>query len=155
MTSHVEWTADEKKAVCVAFYTDGESAGVIAKRFGRSRNAVIGVIHRNRVRYGFGMKGNASVKGAPVAAGERRKIRHHPPRPTVPREDWRPAKVPLAKKPPVPVMAPRNVTLLALKHGECRFAVTPHAAPADAHLFCGLPADGTYCDHHKRICHVV
>ena len=40
-----------------------------------------------------------------------------------------------------------------LRRGECRFAVTPHAARS--HLFCAEPVEhekSSYCAHHAEIC---
>lgn len=46
-----------------------------------------------------------------------------------------------------------SVSLLSLRRGQCRFAVTPHNALS--HLFCAEPVEhekSPYCAHHAEIC---
>jgi hypothetical protein len=149
----IDWTDDERKAVCAAFYKGGESAAQIAARFGTSRNSIIGIAHRHGKRFGFERKGRVTDPGGPAKKGRSpASPRQAPPRPIVPREDWRPPQVAMKKAPPAPVLPPRKVTLAELKKGDCKFAVTPHDAAPDAHLFCGLPAEGSYCPHHQEVC---
>lgn len=42
--------------------------------------------------------------------------------------------------------------LMMLQSSECRFPVN-EASGEDLHLFCALPADGSYCGHHRQRAH--
>ena len=43
----------------------------------------------------------------------------------------------------------RNVPMMELQAGACKWPVND-AAKGEQHLFCGLPADGSYCEQHRK-----
>lgn len=142
----IAWNDDDRRAVCKAFYTDGESAGVIAARLSVSRNAVIGVVHRHAARLGFIARKQVRPAGNLGKAPKRPQpsVRRMPP-------SVRPKPLPDAA---AVIADPLNLTMLGvLNGGGCKFAVTRHDAPRDAHLFCGQPRAGgfPYCAGHVRL----
>lgn len=120
------------------------SAGVIAERIGKSRNAVIGKVHRLR------------GKGTRIRTKPSRMVQHERPRPK-PIPPKRKAPVSLMTK---PLQPPRPVIqcpcrLIDLEPGQCKW---PYGNPhEDDFYFCGAVADGgnPYCLVHMRIAHHV
>ncbi|GLS29935.1 GcrA cell cycle regulator [Mesorhizobium albiziae] len=161
------WNEAQKAEIIKAFFETGDSASVIASRYGCSRNAIIGLAHRHRARNGIAPQTRAAVG----------RSTHRKPQ-------GKPTARPVTKRPalaigksaafaagragtamltkefaaigvrllPLPPTA-RSVPLVELAAGECRFSVTPHHAGRDQHRFCGAPADGSYCAHHARLAH--
>lgn len=150
------WSADEKAAIVKAFFDDGESASKIAARYGVSRNAIIGVAHRN------GAKNHPPKSHAPVKPGSKAP----PPRrggmdfastarleaATTKAALISGTKTTLQLRPAALVEGARFLPLAELGAHDCHFPVTPHHAAPDNHRFCGLPAEETYCPHHARLC---
>lgn len=149
-----EWTDEQRQAIADAFLKDGESASVIGKRYGVSRNAILGLVHRYKSAHGIGGKTRAAAPRSvaakqPVSRPASRGTRpsHIPP---IPRKTRLPQ---IDRCTPAPA---RLVAIADLKSGECRFPVTPHDAPRDGHLFCGLGVaeqGGSYCAAHVRLAH--
>jgi hypothetical protein len=164
--------SDDERIAIEGWLLDGFSASRIAQEFIRkfqryvSRNAIIGVIHRDPALMKIGLAG----KGRPVAGstkGGRGKVQK------VVAARSRKASAPKARdsKPkasPIPLKAPsppepkpfvnfaaydagsRRLPLVDLGRHDCRFAVND-AAPGEEHLFCGQPVapDSPYCPHHS------
>jgi hypothetical protein len=145
------WRDDEITLIKRLWNDEGLSAGDCVQalwnelRSSRSRNAVIGVIHRKKAE--FVQRGRVSIIPA-----QRRKV-------TVVHEHKRrlaPVRQASAALPP-PKPVDRNVydagskrlPLEELGWQDCRFPVND-AAPGETHLFCGRPqrADAKYCPHH-------
>lgn len=151
------WTGDEKAAIIKAFSEKGESASVIARRHGTTRNAILGVVHRHRLKSGLAPR----PPKVAAAATARRKQTLRP----ADRRGGIMAAQRFGKSAALVadhsgifadhvVMVPpiaRAVPIADLSDGECRFAVTPHHARPTEHRFCGAPADGSFCAHHARI----
>lgn len=133
-----KWS-DEEVATVAALMIDKKSAAQIGQRFGLTRNAIIGRIHRCPELKAIGLNGSHPLYG-------NRK----------PRE--RKARTKLARVVPVvsttlPMTSPepaeaRFVRLVDLARHECKWPVND-AAPGEQHLFCGLPSVGSYCTHHN------
>lgn len=151
-----------------AVWEDGMSAKQIALALpyhGVSRNAVIGILHRHKAKLtGIHLQpfgSNGWVKGQPR---KRRKSRAKPASERLPRPAPRPRikvvspsilfeHVP-SKPLPESVFVPgecltvgRPIHLLGLN--ECRWAVND-ADKGELHLFCGAPAEGSWCECHRR-----
>lgn len=143
---HATWT-DTDIAMLQRLWKDGHSASEIGKRMRRSRNAVMGKIHRLAIQEAAGGK---AVK--PVRATQQR-----PPVPP------RKPKVKLA--PPAPEVAPRPVALVDdsiikprpllmklfdLGNNDCRWPVEGEKANT---LFCGhnTHEGKVYCAYHCRM----
>lgn len=130
-----------------------------------SRNAIIGIIHRNKRLAAIGLHGRLRRPGGSVKAP-----------PSVPRvaraQNFRAANIRGKKEgrafdpgfsAPKPrsiddgiaphvydSLTSRHVPISALTDGECRWPVND-AAPGAKHLFCGQPAGlSSYCEHHCR-----
>lgn len=135
----------------------------VERRCPVSRNAIIGIVHRNKRLAGIGFSGSSGrpLRGSPV-----------PGAPSVPRApklnagNIRSKKEGRALDPPFAPPKPRHVDdgiapsvydacarhlpMMALEAGECRWPVNT-AAHAEQHLFCGKPALlSSYCPHHCR-----
>lgn len=157
------WTAEQRIAIAKAFYEDGESAGIIADRFGTTRNAVIGLAHRHAAAEARRTGAAPVLKRAPTArkanAGGGRGSRRGRPK-AKPRMIGYAGRAPgaaPAAEPAAPALpVARHIPIVAAGAGECRFAVTPHGAPREAHRFCGAPTGDptrSYCPHHHAIAH--
>jgi len=106
-----------------------------------SRNAVIGVVHRDATLRKIGLHGGS---GAPLKQKARLpRVLAQPPKPIV-------KPVVIAPKPVL--RESRSVTLMDLKRGDCKWAVN-NAPPKGIHLFCGNPAqpDKPYCACHTAL----
>lgn len=134
-------------------WASGLSATQIGIRMGKTRNAIIGKVHR------LGLPPRAVVQRAPRT---RNKASGLPLRPTRVGYGARNTVALAPRSAPALTVVPRivqelnipaalRVDLLDLREGMCRF---PIGDPRDeAFHFCGCPqADGTsYCGHHDRI----
>ena len=134
----------------------GMSAADIARQFdGASRGAVIGMFYRyaGHLAPCF-LKANTNRKWKANVVTKPRKPRE--PKAKKPqREKFKQTTVvhfkPLARPEPYRVRSDGVSTagrpILQLEAGQCRWPVND-AAPDELHLFCGLPSQGSYCDHH-------
>ncbi len=138
-----DWNDEQRRAVFRAFTEDGLSYTQIAADWKTSRQAIAGIVHRWRQRHGLVSPRKSRAKGAPSTPAARPAAGKAHQRSTHSR--------PLRCMADI-VAAARRVKLAELGRGECKFAVTPHDAPAHAHRFCGLPAGaGPYCPEHHAI----
>jgi len=134
----------------------GEIAEVLSGRLGRhiTRNAVCGVVDRHiaenerpppkaRAPKPMPSKRKRNVHN-PAGSPNKRYVSGHGPRPT-------PIKPP---PPPVPLPPPllaRNLDIMQLKDGDCRY---PYGS--GPYTFCGLATQpgSSYCRYHHRACWV-
>lgn len=150
-----KWTKAERAKVADMLRA-GMSAGEMAPHFGVSRNAVCGIVFRDKLLRAIGfVRGNGKRAGvitkqsryAGVLAAPKPK-RFEAVNMATRMESLSRGAKPL---PAVPTAFEcRPVPLMDLKHGDCRWPVnTP--ARGESYLFCANPADGSYCQHHKAI----
>lgn len=137
---------DESAAHLTKLWADGLSAGQIGIRMGKTRNAILGKVHR------LSLPARATRhRSARAPAGRRA---YTPPS--------RPRLVPAEQPPALLTIVPRivqelniptalRVDLLDLREGMCRFPIGDPKEPG--FHFCGRrQEDGTsYCGHHDRI----
>jgi GcrA cell cycle regulator len=151
------WPSAEVDAL-KAMYRRGETASQIAKalfaqfRTSRSRNSVIGKIHRlidaGELEKLVRLAPNTSI--SPARKPDKplpRQIVPKPPKPELKVVERPSAPEPLAPfLPPDPVGDRPGVRLEDLGPRQCRYAVTPHMALE--HLFCGAPTEPgrSYCE---------
>lgn len=140
------WTAEQRAAIVREFASN--SATDLALKYHCSRHAIIGLVHRERLKAGH--KPNArrpvQVKPNPTRQpGARRATRVSPVGAPI-------AAKPMRQEPALPPDVLR-LPLGDLKAGQCRFPVTPHDAAPHEHLFCGAQTDAAYCGWHDRIAH--
>jgi hypothetical protein len=160
----MRWTQEDIN-IAIRLSAEGKSAADIAKRFGdwRTRNAVIGMIHRTRIKAGY--KPHTIRKLSDDELQARRILKR------MKRRETRKAKRTFVREqnppPPAPVIARQYALvstrkplsgipsggfhILDLPRRGCRFAITPHNIRS--HRFCGLPRDGksSYCAEHRKI----
>lgn len=116
----------------------GDTFSEIADQVGLSRNACIGKAKR------LHLPGREPHK-APISATRERRTRFQ----------LRPPPLPLAPERRAPVLnapEPRNLTILDLEPGDCKWPVTENPP----YLFCGNPAvrwEPAYCGFHYQLAH--
>jgi len=184
MMSHPSsrYTDDERIAI-EGWLRDGYSAGRIAQEFIRkfqryvSRNAMIGVIHRDPVLAKIGLPGNAPRTAGTQKDGRkhatpklRERVRAQRPAAAKPVADLPSAMAPGVRRSKSQIVGspqdaahpapPTFVNFAAYDASSlrqtltevegCKFAVND-AAPGEEHLFCGhAKAPGSpYCPHHS------
>lgn len=169
------YSPEERDAIA-GWLREGLSSSRVARafieKFGRyvSRNAIIGVVHRDPVlaQIGFrGRPGPAVARTAKAGRGAVQRLRtakaqraaaSKPKAPPAPVRVVVPEIVPVTVAPdPAEILAARaahdrdsrRLTLAELGPFECKFAVND-AAVGEDHLFCGHPVapDSPYCPHH-------
>lgn len=142
-TNNVEKIADMLR--------EGKSASEIGARFGVSRNAVIGVVHRNPVlrEIGFarkqGRQNIEKVRAISVAATRGKNVRGG----KVSVNRLKAVAQPIEAPEPVDAPEPRNLTLMELTERTCKWPVND----GGPFLFCGCEADfdRPYCDFHTEL----
>lgn len=155
------YSAEEKVAIA-GWLREELSATEIANRLSAqrrcavSRNAIIGLVHRDKTLAAIGLHGSGGARGVTAAPSQPRlhagNIRG--------KKEGRAFAPPFAAPKPRHVddgIAPhvyddtsRHVALLALKDGDCRWPVNG-AGRGESHLFCGQPSGlSSYCPHHCR-----
>lgn len=159
-----------------AGFSSGQIAKVLSDEFGRiSRNAVIGKIERMP---GLQLKGappKRRTEAKPGAPARKTMLSRQAAGPRLPGRlkalaltggdaigispeiealaELAPAvqaHASPAEDPAAYDAASRHLALVDLERGDCRYPVTDD--PGGRHLFCGLPADGSYCAHHRLRC---
>ncbi len=118
------------------FWRDDFSASQIAKRFGVSRNVIVGIAFRNRAFFPEKQRFRSSQPNkatpAPRKDETRRPFHPHEREPVAP-SDYDVKRLPFAKR------------LEDLLPGECKWPVN-NGSP---YLFCAAKTDGKYCQHHR------
>lgn len=158
------WTKDEIARVGELLKA-GQSATKIALVVGRSRNAVIGLVHRNKALSDVGLKGNvtrlaedrirkpraprkptAAPKHEPLGSNRFKKLREkvtgtEPASKQLPR--W-------SAQTDAP--EPRNLSIMDLEWLDCRWPVN-NPERGEQHLFCGhqRASGSSYCAHHRLV----
>lgn len=153
-----------------AVWEDGMSSKQLAAALphnGVSRNAVIGILHRHKAKLpGIHLQpfgSNGWVKGNPrkprksraKPASELRVSKPAQPRPRIKVVSPSILFEHVPSKPlPEPAFVPGERMTVGrpihmLGHGECRWAVND-AEKGELHLFCGAPAEGPWCECHRR-----
>lgn len=123
---YLVWTR-EQRATIADMLRNKCSAGTIAGYFGKSRNAIIGLVTRDPVLAEIGFncgRGKGSRGGKSIPASQ-----------------------------PTTYGLPVNTVgrpLMAMGHSQCRWPVND-AEPGELHLFCGQASDGSYCPQHMAL----
>ena len=158
---HITWTEDRKQSVAVLL-REGLSAGQISKRLEISRNAIIGIIHRDPLLSKIGLAGTVGGARKPRAESKpykKGRLRTGA-RPVKVRKS-KPARLDGVDQTVEIITAPRSVPtkietlglpLAALNRDQCRFAIN-NATKGEQHLFCGQTVDegSSFCRHHHLI----
>lgn len=140
------WTEEEADAV-KKLWDEGASGDDIGKALGRTRCAILGLVHRRgwQRRLG-GHRVTNVVREYPSRPGPK-----PPPKPTVAKD----IKLPIAAKAPIIPEPPALFkSLIALGDRECRFAMND----GGPYLFCGQPTAERvpYCPfHHHKTTRIV
>lgn len=165
MSNHSQktWT-DDRKQVVAELLREGLSAGQMSKRLGISRNAIISVIHRDKMLSEIGLRaglggarkpkaGSSPYKSGRMKTAARSPARQSQPAPVVivPIVEPQPIFVCDDVVEPEPTIEPLGLPLADLSLRQCRFAVN-NAAKGEQHLFCGHPVKigSSFCEHHHR-----
>ncbi|WP_085026851.1 GcrA family cell cycle regulator [Ensifer aridi] len=117
-------------------WKDDLSASQIAKRFGVSRNVIVGIAFRNRAFLPAKQQFRRSRpnKAAPAPRKDETRRPSHPhEREPVSVTEYDKKRLPFAKR------------LEDLLPGECKWPVN-NGSP---YLFCAAKTDGKYCQHHQ------
>lgn len=151
------WSQEERDEIAILL-RKGQTASKIASRFGRSRNAVIGVVSRDPAlrKIGFvfrnGQNDIVYDKSIAASASNRRKtvrgglvslnrLKSAPASP-------KPAPKMVAVQPQT-----AGVPLLDLGPRQCKFCINEPERGANAHLFCGEVTEigKSWCAWHEQI----
>lgn len=125
----------------------GCSTAQIAANFAdTTRNAIIGVYNR----YGKEFLSDKPLRSHAAADADKKHKNRRA------RKAMRFLPVPPKPLPPLVEIAFEHrlcgKPLLKLGANECKWSVND-ASGEDLHIFCGMPADGSYCHHHRTRAH--
>lgn len=145
------WT-EEEIAEATRLWREGNTAVVVAAAVGKTKGAVIGLMHRRKVVQGT--KPDKDPRGGSKPGPRRQrstKVAARPPKPPKPVAPDAPEEAsnvtPL--KPTEP--PPEGVTILELRHWHCRYPKGEALEPAV--YYCGQPklAGRSYCSGHCAV----
>lgn len=133
-------------AIRQAWFPGCSTAKIAAQLEGVTRNAIIGMYHR----FPNSLIDKPLVSRGPIGNIAERKKRRAPVTFLFADKTSKPLKA-------APVVAEEAILcgkpLMMLKAQECRWSVNEACGGDDLHLFCGLPAEGSYCGHHRMRAH--
>lgn len=146
-----EMTMEERVEAIRPLWNAGESATLIARRLGCSRNAVIGYVNRYLPNHSQRGRGPATIPNPKKKATPklRQKPTDHP---------WQaspktaPRSIEIASAPELPQRG--TVHFIERLSGQCAFPMWP--VDAAVGLVCGRPVDGegrAYCAAHAGLCY--
>lgn len=148
--------SEEAKARLAELDAEGRSASQIAEALGnefgvyKTRNAIIGLIHRMGLRKKRESRANKPAPAPPVPPVKKQS--RHSGRP----EGGRPLRLAPVKAPIAPILVPSasapvgGIGLLDLEHQHCRAIVG--RGPDGLATFCGAPKSaGSYCAEHAHV----
>ena len=117
-----DWTPSDD-ATLKELWLSGHAASAIGRKLNRTRNSVIGRVHRK------------GLTRRPTGNRPRHRIVRNP----------KPPKLRLAQN-----CEPRQVSIVALMANECKYAT---AEIQGQHLFCGCPTEEfqSYCPAHRKV----
>lgn len=146
------WT-EEMTETLWRMHCDGANSREISEVVGRNRNAVIGKIHRERIKRGLAVGWNAETpKPKPVAAEtvEKRKYTRIVPEPSV---DAKGIGVILPTIVPKPEFVIKGEPVSIVNVTGCRWPVGFDAKKPGGHLFCNceVARGKPYCAEHAAL----
>jgi hypothetical protein len=115
----------------------------IAKRLNASRSSIAGFYFRHRDKLPDHPLNRQTESLAKAAEARRQRVKAQPKAKAVKRTPV----APFVRLQRVDEDYGPGVPMLELAGHQCRWAVNDAPRPED-HLFCGRPADGSYCAHH-------
>ena len=140
------WT-DGEIAQITRLIDEDMTASKIAAALGKTRNSVIGIVHRQKLKLhrnsGGGGGHSRKKKEGDVKQSRIPGVLAEPTKPAGPK--------PLAEPPPdIHPARMRRVPLADLNHNECKWPVDYDPSAVGHHLFCGKATEieRSYCDHH-------
>lgn len=133
------WTAAQQDQVARLLAASLSYSG-IAARLHKTRNAIAGIIHRNKP---LQLIGRRPAVSKPAAARKKREF--------VVTKPAQPARAQPEPPQPIPAPAMRLVGLVDLERFECKWPVEVDLGVIGHHRFCGAPTTETYCRHHAAI----
>jgi GcrA cell cycle regulator len=148
------WTHNQIEEIRRLWSVDGKTASQIGLVFGCTRNAIMGVIHRNGIK-----KGEATPTPQPRVEGRFAPLSgmvRRPPNLVLGKPDKRPVKPKpvvsvVSKEKTMPVQEPGPIVFWDLTPSSCRWPIGD--PPLETLRFCGTRAlDGRpYCIKHHRL----
>ena len=152
------WTEADRQTVAELLLA-GKSARLIGAALGRTRNAIIGKLHRDDELHRLVGKQYSKIRIKRDKPPKKPRQKTIPPLAVKPDPWQQPGKKPdgvatSALSPPIePLPGMRRVPLIKLRRNECRFAVKDDAQAIGGYLFCGRPTtpDEMYCREHRAI----
>lgn len=150
--------SDETKEEIRRRWVSGESAGFIAAAMGMTRNALLGVVHRSRKRWGLALRDTGPERsGAPRTEVARKPRQPRQPVAAPPRavHPWakgvsRPPRVLPASTMPLPTEG--TVRFIDRMLSQCAYPMWDRF-DVETSMCCGLPrkGEGPYCEAHDRL----
>ena len=140
------WTDREIDQI-TRLIADDLSAGMIAEKLGETRNAVIGIIHRKKLKLHRASGGGGHPRQKKEVDVKQSRIPGVlAPEPTKPSGPKPPAEPPPEAHP----QKMRRVPLGDLDSHQCKWPVEYDPTVIGHHLFCGRPTmiERSYCDTH-------
>lgn len=121
---------EEIKSRIIELWQKGHTSGEIAKEVGKTRNAIMGFVHRQKIK-GLDLRSlNKRPKKMPVK---------------------KPKKILSYAEKRLPPSERKHIQLHELTSTSCRFIVAGEGANS---VFCGDKiTNRSYCGHHAKICY--
>lgn len=143
-------TLSKEDLTVIKLWEAGYSGSQIGAEIGKTRNAVMGKVHRLRLA-GHLEHGHDRIEKRPTIEVELPKEKPKQaktPKMRIESRAWKPKPDPsIIKKPQ------RNISFFELKNGLCKYSTAGHNLAT--YLFCGAPTGGKpYCQEHHDLCYV-